>query len=123
MAIYTKCCNCGKRIAYRSKRCEPCQTEWNKYKERYRDEDIKRFRDSKWWKMKAKQIMKGSHYACQICKHNGIDRVADEVHHIIPLSVDFDNRLEDSNLIALCEQCHDDVHSGDLSIPPEIGKR
>lgn len=124
MALYTKCCNCGEKIPYRTKRCDKCQTEWNKMREQYKDEAIKRFRNSKWWKIKAKQIMKDYHYQCQLCKHNGVNRTADEVHHIIPLSVDFEKRLDDRNLIPLCEKCHDnmDVHGGELTIPPEYGK-
>lgn len=91
-------------------------------REQYKDQDIKRFRNSKWWKLKAKHIMKESHYQCQLCKRNGVAKVADEVHHIIPLSVDFEKRLDNDNLIALCEACHDDVHCGDASIPPELVK-
>lgn len=120
MALYTKCCNCGAHIPYKTMRCDKCQAEWNKMRDQYKDVAIKRFRNSKWWKIKVKQIMKDYHYQCQLCKYNGIDRVADEVHHIIPLSVDFEKRLDDNNLIPLCEQCHDDVHRGE-SIPPGFG--
>ena len=119
MALYTKCSWCGAKIPYRTKRCDKCQSDYNKVKDQYRNEDIKRFRNSKYWKIKSKDIMKQYHYQCQICKHEGKDTVAKEVHHIIPLSVDFDKRLDDSNLIPLCERCHDDVHRGDKNIPPD----
>lgn len=122
MALYTTCCNCGTRIPYRTKRCDKCHSEWQKIREQHRDKDIKRFRNSKWWKKKAKQVMKESHYQCQLCKYNGIVKVADEVHHIIPLSVDFEKRLDDDNLIALCESCHDDVDYRGVSIPPGLVK-
>lgn len=120
MALYSKCCNCGVRIPYRTTRCEPCTKEWNKVKDTQRNEEIKRFRNSKWWKNKSKQIMKQYHYQCQLCQHEGVTNVAKEVHHIVPLSVDFELRLEDSNLIPLCERCHDDVHAGEKNIPPAL---
>ena len=121
MAIYSKCTNCGKKISYRQRFCEECHKEYLKIKEQYKDENIKRFRNSKWWKIKAKQIMKDSHYQCQLCKYEGRNTVAEEVHHIIPLSVDFEKRLDDNNLIALCELCHDEVHRG-KDIPPGVGE-
>lgn len=117
LALYSKCRNCGKLIPYRTKRCEKCQTEWNKQKEEYRNEDIKRFRSSGVWTRKSKQVLKDSNYQCQICKDKNIVAVATEVHHIMPLSIDFNKRLDDDNLIALCEGCHHDIHR----LPPPKG--
>ena len=45
-----------------------------------------------------------------MCKDKGVITVATEVHHIIPLSIDFNKRLDDDNLMALCVSCHDDIH-------------
>ena len=56
------------------------------------------------------QILKDNNYQCEMCKDKGIITVATEVHHIIPLSIDFNKRLDDDNLMALCESCHDDIH-------------
>lgn len=110
MPLYTKCCNCGIRIPYRTKRCDKCQTEWNRQREAYQNEDIKRFRSSSAWARKSKQILKDNNYQCEMCKDKGVITVATEVHHIIPLSIDFNKRLDDDNLMALCESCHDDIH-------------
>ena len=60
--------------------------------------------------MKSKQILKDNNYKCEMCKDKGVITVAAEVHHIIPLSIDFNKRLDDDNLMALCESCHDDIH-------------
>ena len=60
--------------------------------------------------MKSKQILKDNNYQCEMCKDKGVITVATEVHHIIPLSIDFNKRLDDDNLMALCVSCHDDIH-------------
>ena len=36
------------------------------------------------------------------------------VHHIVPLSVDFDKRLDDDNLICLCGYHHELAESGKI---------
>lgn len=38
-----------------------------------------------------------------------------EVHHIVPLHEDFDRRLDDDNLISLCQYHHDMADSGVIS--------
>lgn len=37
-----------------------------------------------------------------------------EVHHIIPLAEDFDRRLDDENLITLCQAHHKAAERGDV---------
>jgi 5-methylcytosine-specific restriction endonuclease McrA len=61
--------------------------------------------------------MRAYHYQCQLCKHEGRTSGADEVHHIVPLSEDFDLRLEWENLIPLCRACHHAVHDEGKQIP------
>ena len=51
--------------------------------------------------MKSKQILKDNNYKCEMCKDKGVITVATEVHHTIPLSIDFNKRLDDDNLMFL----------------------
>lgn len=60
--------------------------------------------------MKSKQILKDNNYKCEMCKDKGVITVATEVHHTIPLSIDFNERLYDDNLMFLCESCHYEIH-------------
>ena len=50
------------------------------------------------------------HFYCEYC---GKPVLADHVHHIIPLSKGGDNR--ESNLIALCCNCHSKIHGRNLN--------
>lgn len=47
---------------------------------------------------------------CENCKKKGIVRAAREIHHIVPIEIDYSKRLEYENLIALCKDCHDSFH-------------
>lgn len=72
------------------------------------------FRGTAKWKKKRMQILERDGHMCQLClrglhdigtrRFNGKDL---EVHHIVPLSVNFDLRLEDDNLITLCGEHHE----------------
>lgn len=46
------------------------------------------------------------HPLCVQCEKQGIVTAADEVHHIVPITEAPWLRLEVSNLMALCVQCH-----------------
>lgn len=69
---------------------------------------IKRFRSSALWVKKRKEILERDAYQCRLCLHEGRITVHKqlEVHHIEPLTADFDQRLDDDNLITLCKDCH-----------------
>ena len=51
---------------------------------------------------------------CEICMGKGLIEPATEVHHKIPLTAENVNdpaiALDSSNLMALCEECHDEQH-------------
>ena len=47
---------------------------------------------------------------CEMCRAKGIIRSAKEIHHIVPIAVDWSKRLEYENLIALCSDCHNQQH-------------
>lgn len=51
-------------------------------------------------------------FLCRKCLTSGIittDKLS--VHHIVPLSEDFSRRLDDDNLITLCDRCHREVET------------
>ena len=47
---------------------------------------------------------------CERCLAKGIVREGREVHHIIPIDVDWNRRLDITNLELLCGECHNQGH-------------
>lgn len=83
-----------------------------------RDREIVRFRGSGYWKSKRKEILTRDKGLCVVCRL-GLDGEpdlvpADSVHHITPLADDFELRLDDDNLISLCEYHHQRAERGDI---------
>lgn len=80
--------------------------------------DQSKFRSSYKWTQKSEKIRKRDHYLCQACLHNldglGVRYTTTdlEVHHIEPLADDYDRRLDDSNLITLCREHHEQAEQG-----------
>lgn len=90
------------------------------------------FHSSAKWTRKSKAIRERDHHLCQACLHGidgaGIRYTHDglEVHHIVPISEDYDLRLDDDNLITLCRKRPEDRQvaggqsedrNGPLSLP------
>lgn len=44
---------------------------------------------------------------CEICLADGRTEAVAEVHHIVPIAVDPSLRLEWSNLMSVCRECHE----------------
>ena len=105
MARYYNC-KCGKQ--------HPIGTECpNKYK--YKKENsseenkkVNKFYSSKLWKSKREEIKALDKGLCQRCLIKfGIAMMENlEIHHIEPLTVKWEKRLQNNNLITLCVQCH-----------------
>lgn len=67
-----------------------------------------KFRGSSTWKHKRREILKRDHNSCLICGNKkGL-----QVHHIYSLDTHWELRLDDSNLITLCDNCHHNAHNG-----------
>lgn len=66
------------------------------------------------WKHKRERILRRDEYLCQECKRYGKTTPATTVHHIIPLAwcliYNIALALSSSNLISLCDKCHDKMH-------------
>ncbi|MBR3188975.1 MAG: HNH endonuclease [Lachnospiraceae bacterium] len=83
--------------------------------------NILTFYDSSAWKHKRSRILRRDGYRCQECKRYGRSRQADTVHHIYPLEFYPDRALLSSNLISLCNSCHNEMHDRDTHLLTEKG--
>ena len=68
------------------------------------------FYQSKEWQLLRNQKWVASDGLCEMCRAKGIIKSAKEIHHIVPIEVDWSKRLEYENLIALCSDCHNQQH-------------
>lgn len=75
------------------------------------------FYKSKRWLRKRDAILRRDGYRCQICQRYGKVRPAVTVHHIKHYEEYPELGLTDSNLISLCQACHNKMH------PEKGGKR
>jgi 5-methylcytosine-specific restriction endonuclease McrA len=82
--------------------------------------DKDKFRWSKAWQNKRDEIKERDSYLCQVCirklynttRQYNYDNL--EVHHAIPLEQDFDRRLDNDNLITVCECHHEMAERGEI---------
>lgn len=71
---------------------------------------IKGFYRTYAWKKKRIQIMARDRQACQECRKQGRYAKAEVVHHIKHLQEAPELALTDSNLEAVCKECHEKLH-------------
>lgn len=103
-----------------------CKQKEQKIRERQsmrsaKNKKVYDFHRSHKWKEKSVTIRKRDNYCCQVCVrglHNP-DRQYEtdniSVHHIVPIAEDWDNRLDDSNLISLCSKHHEMAERGEIN--------
>lgn len=109
------CSYCG-RIHDRNHLCE------HKPKRGKQGTDKDKFRSSRAWQRKRDEIRRRDLYLCQICVRQLYDTVRQytydelEVHHAISLEDDFNRRLDDDNLITLCERHHEMAERGEIPV-------
>lgn len=98
-----------------------------KKKYRYKRPDADSIRNTSQWKRKRDQIKERDHYLCQICIRELYNTIrifnpeALEVHHCEKLRDNFDKRLDDDNLLTVCEYHHKKCDSGE--IPQDVVKK
>ncbi|WIF95133.1 HNH endonuclease [Caminicella sporogenes] len=120
-----KICNeygCNKIIDYTEIYCKEHkkindQRKKQRKKERLKNYDNKRKNSKEWkfykskeWLYARRAALVRDNYLCQHCLKNNRITLADMVHHIIPIKEDFSKRLQLSNLISLCNSCHEKIH-------------
>ncbi len=85
------------------------------------------FRNSRKWREKREQIRERDKNLCQICIRNlygtklQFNHEKLSVHHAVPLEIDYDLRLDDDNLLTMCDMHHELAESG--AIPYEVVKK
>lgn len=114
------CSKCGKIHEGRCKR---------EYISVERNSQADKFRNTQLWKRTARAILERDFHCCRVCFAAGIlTNRGLSVHHIVPLTEDFERRLDSDNLITLCSHCHARAERGAIprkrllylaSIPPE----
>ncbi len=91
-----------------------------RFRER-KNTEIEKFRCSNKWQNKRDEIKKRDLYLCQICireiyntviKYNSKEL---SVHHNIPIKEDYDKRLDNNNLITVCNYHHELCEKGEIS--------
>lgn len=88
----------------------------------YNSEHKKVYKNKRWESIR-KSVLLRDEYLCQLCKKKGIMVDADTVHHINPVDERFDLRYDLSNLISLCESCHNKMHDRNVVRLSEDGER
>lgn len=99
-------------------------------KNRRKYDRITKFRSSAAWKKVREQAAERDLHLCRVCLCEGRYDTDIQVHHIIPLAVDFNKRCDIDNLISLCSYHHEKAEAGDISadylrelaqVPPVCG--
>lgn len=74
--------------------------QYNKDRWKYQN-DLMKFYNSKAWRELSKIVLNESYYVCRSCGNN-----ASLADHIIPVRVDWKERLNKDNIQPLCDACH-----------------
>ncbi len=86
------------------------------YASRKRNSEADKFRNTQVWKRKAARILERDLHCCRLCLMAGVLTNRElSIHHIVPIHVDYDKRLDDDNLITLCRFHHEQAESGRIS--------
>ena len=112
--MFVTCSRCG--VVKRGHIC-PHKT----YRKKTKDSNADKFRSSSAWTKKSIEIRQRDKYLCKVCmanRHNTIrqfnyDKL--EVHHIIPIHEDYNKRLDNDNLITLCNYHHKLAEDGQIT--------
>lgn len=76
---------------------------------------ISKFRSTKMWQDVRSQAVQRDMCLCRVCldegRYNGKDI---QVHHIVPMAVDWNKRIDLDNLITLCPAHHELAECGEI---------
>lgn len=120
--LLKQCRKCGAYIQYPATYCSKCLliVEEERAKNRAnaksladarynktRDKKYLRFYNSPEWRHLSNQYMVDVGYKCEMCH-----KIATEVHHVVPIQTEegWLRRLDYTNLMALCVNCHNEKH-------------
>ena len=106
------CARCGRIHAYGQ--CPKAPEPKARYYNPEARTDAQRFRSSRTWQRKAEEVKERDKYLCRLCLFNGRINNRDlSVHHITPINEAKEKRLDNDNLITLCNDCHMKVEGDD----------
>jgi 5-methylcytosine-specific restriction enzyme A len=83
-------------------------------------DEVHRFRTLQVWIKKRNYIRDRDKHLCQVCIRNLYNTFNQytfddlQIHHIVPLKEDWNRRLDEENLIALCRPHHEAAEAGDI---------
>ena len=114
-----KVCNyngCNNLIKLNETYCSKHSFNTNKdrhknYKVRRKDKEEQAFYSSKGWQIVRTNVIARDLGLCKVCLSKNRIRVADVVHHIIELKESRELGLRTSNLLSLCNSCHQEIHA------------
>ena len=75
-----------------------------------KENNINTFYVSRPWKKLRQEVINQSNKECQLCKAKGKVSTATTVHHIKHLKDHPELALTRSNLMAVCKECHNELH-------------
>ena len=113
MSDYITCSRCG--IVKRGHIC-PYKT----YRKKEKNTEADKFRKSKAWTNKSIEIRQRDRYLCRVCEANLYNTINQfnynklEVHHITPVAEEYNKRLNNDNLITLCNYHHKLAEAGEI---------
>lgn len=109
---YSGCTNLIKlNKTYCSKHSFKNKDRHNSYKVRRKDKDEQAFYNSKEWHMFRSNIIARDLGLFTVCLIKNRIQIADVVHHIIELKESRELGLRTSNLLSLCNSCHQEIHA------------
>ena len=79
-----------------------------------------KFRWTRIWQKKREEIKKRDLYLCQICIRELYDTINKyntkdlSVHHNTPINEDYNKRLDDDNLLTVCDHHHEMCERGEI---------
>ena len=85
---------------------------YKSYRKREKDSKADKFRKTKIWTKKSLEIRQRDKNLCIVCINNLYNTIFQynynklEVHHITPINEDYNRRLDNDNLITLCNYHH-----------------
>lgn len=113
------CQYCG-RIHESKEMCPPKREAQARRWNRKNDKQVLEFRRTHLWTRKSKRIRERDNYMC-VCCLNNLEGTTKEintenlsVHHIIPIAEDYNKRLDDDNLITVCDIHHEMCEAGKI---------
>src|SRR5574344_840861 len=109
------CAKCGRVMGLGSALCPACQSKAAERHKLYdahaRNKQSAVFYKSVAWLRLRDAMMMANNYQCTVCRSLGVVAPADEVHHIIPIDIDWSKRLDANNLVCLCHRHHMEAHA------------